>query len=190
MSSFKLSQSNRAAVLAAFYNHADPPRYMGAYQAHQADKAPLIMTLPQAKKLIKRGSSFVYLYGRDLYLDLSGETLDTSQFDRIHGEGTGQAILTRLQTTGEITPPVEPDLEKWFETIRSGAMERLEATDHLGALYHVAVLAARHPSTEDYTSRVAFMRKLGLTIMSTRMLGNEALEQFMHDWRAQLGLST
>lgn len=88
----RLDGLDKAAVLAALYNRAEP-RGMGLLHYN-----PKPMTVEEANA-IGPASYFDYLSGRAMKVDLSGETLDPHGYDRYYGEGACQAVIETLRQT-------------------------------------------------------------------------------------------
>lgn len=87
-----ISQLDKAAVLAALYNHARP-QGMGFLHF---DLTP--MTIEEARQIIASGQTyFDYVKGRVMKVDLSKDFLDTRLYDRDNGPGAAEnAILEEL----------------------------------------------------------------------------------------------
>ena len=86
-----ISQLNKAEVLAALYNNANP-QGIGFWQF-----TPEKMSTEQAADLLKGGHSyFDYLKGRVMKVDLSADILCTRLYDRDNGEGAAQRALQNL----------------------------------------------------------------------------------------------
>ncbi len=100
-----ISGLDKAELLAALYN-ASEPLGMGILQARPGD-----MTIDEARELIGHGDDharhypdivrpsmyFDYVYGRPLKVDLSGDTMSQSLYDRDHGQGAAERIITALR---------------------------------------------------------------------------------------------
>jgi hypothetical protein len=83
---------DKAAVLAALYNHARP---QGLGNLHYL---PGEMTIGEAQALLRgRSLYFDYVHGRVLKIDLSGPTLDPGLYDRDNGPGAAAQTITRLR---------------------------------------------------------------------------------------------
>ena len=88
-----LSGLNRADVLAVLYN-SSKPQGMGFLQY---DPAP--MTREQAQEILDRNhTSFDYLKGRVMKIDLSRNKLDTRLYNRDNGEGTAERAISSLRS--------------------------------------------------------------------------------------------
>lgn len=85
MNSISIKGLNKAAVLAALYNHAKP---LGMGFLHFT---PEPMTLEEAGQLLKKGMRFDYLKGRVMKIDLDKDEMRTDFYDR--DNGNGQAIF-------------------------------------------------------------------------------------------------
>ena len=87
-----ISKLDKAAVLAALYNHARP-QGMGFLHFD-----PKPMTVEQAKEILATGQTyFDYVKGRVMKVDLSKNFLDTWLYDRDNGPGAAEnAILDEL----------------------------------------------------------------------------------------------
>lgn len=93
---------SRAQVLAALFN-ASAPGGMGFLQA---PSGPKVMTEEHAEGWVHERTSFDYLYGRPLKLNLMDDTeFDPRGFDRDNGgPGTAQRVIDQLRETGEVNP--------------------------------------------------------------------------------------
>lgn len=85
-----LTGINKAHVLAALYNHSKP---LGMGFLH-FDPTP--MSEQEAQAILKEQTQFDYLKGRVMKVDLSGEVLDASLYDRDNGEGSAKRILANM----------------------------------------------------------------------------------------------
>ena len=78
----------KAEVLATLYNHA-LPRGLGIFAF-----IPGNMTVEEAEKLVARQTSFDYVQGRCLKVNLSGDKgFDEWLYDREYGNGTAQKAV-------------------------------------------------------------------------------------------------
>jgi len=89
-----LKGCDRSAVLAALYNRARP---LGLGLIHYT---PEPMTVDEARRLLDNPGPhyFDYVKGRVLKVDLSGDTLDPSLYDRDNGPGAAREALAHLVT--------------------------------------------------------------------------------------------
>jgi len=86
-----ISKLNKAKLLAALYNGADP-KGMGLFQF-----APENMTQKQAQKIIDDcGYKFDYIKGRVMKIDLSGDELRTALYNRDNGLNAAEDIINNL----------------------------------------------------------------------------------------------
>ena len=87
-----ISKLDKAAVLAALYNHA---RHQGMGFLH-FDPNP--MTVEQAKEILATGQTyFDYVKGRVMKVELSKDFLDTRLYDRDNGPDAAEnAVLDEL----------------------------------------------------------------------------------------------
>lgn len=91
MSKINISGLNKAEVLAALYNNSKP-QGMGFLQYTQKD-----ITTEEAAYLLDGGmTSFDYLHGRVMKVNLSGDKLDPFLYDRDNGEGAAERALSHL----------------------------------------------------------------------------------------------
>lgn len=97
---------DKAAVLAALYNNSRI-QGMGFLQALPGD-----MTVAQAREELKGGSYFDYLHGKVMKVNLSGDTLNPSGYDRDNGEGAARRAIESLRTR----PPSEQESIEQLET--------------------------------------------------------------------------
>lgn len=106
MSKVNIAGLDKAELFAALYNHAKP---LGMGRLHY-DPTPL--TKESAEKLmglgddatrmfpgITRGSSlyFDYVKGRPLKINLEGDELETSLYNRDQGDGAAERIIAELR---------------------------------------------------------------------------------------------
>jgi hypothetical protein len=82
---------DKAALLAALYNHAKPAGFAGALHH---DPAP--MTREQALALLERGRFIDYVSGRPLKVDLFDPEEDGRLYDRDQGEGSFARIVAAV----------------------------------------------------------------------------------------------
>ncbi len=89
-----ISKLDKAAVLAALYNNAEPLG-LGVLLWTPED-----MSVEEAQKLLDEhepyGSYFDYVHGRCLKIDLSKDVLDTWLYDRDWGDGAVLRVLSDL----------------------------------------------------------------------------------------------
>lgn len=92
MAKVQIADLNKASVLAALYNGARA-QGMGFIQYN-----PEPMTDEQAQDLIDRKIfSFDYLKGRVMKIDISGDEVETSGYDRDNGAGIAEKIIELLR---------------------------------------------------------------------------------------------
>lgn len=93
-----LTKYDKAEVLAILYNHSKP-QGMGFLQA---DSNP--MTKEEAQdllaKLPEKYKYFDYLKGRIMKVDLTGDYLDPSLYDRDNGKGAAERAIEFLEEVG------------------------------------------------------------------------------------------
>lgn len=91
-----ISQMDRAAVLAALYNRAQP-QGLGILHFTPED-----MTVAEARELLEQGGRphFDYLRGRVMKVMLDGDALDPRLYDRDNGDGAAEDAL---RTAGLLT---------------------------------------------------------------------------------------
>ena len=88
-----ISGFEKEAVLAALYNEARPQN-IGFLRYN-----PAPMTLSEARDELSMGATyFDYLYGRVMKVDISGNTLDPSMYDRDNGENAAENALIKHLT--------------------------------------------------------------------------------------------
>ncbi len=86
-----ISNLDKAKVLAALYNHAQPQSF-GVLHFKPED-----MTTEQAQALLDGGQTyFDYLHGRVMKVDLSGDELRTELYNRDNGHQKAERVLARL----------------------------------------------------------------------------------------------
>lgn len=81
---------DKAEVLCRLYNNSKP-QGLGFLQATAGP-----MSIDQARKRLKDGSYFDYLAGRVMKVDLSGDVLDPSLYDRDNGAGAARRALAGI----------------------------------------------------------------------------------------------
>lgn len=85
-----LTDKNKAEVLAALYNNSQP---LGLGALH-FDPTP--MTTEEAEALLEESTSFDYLKGRVMKVELGGDSFDSWLYDRDNGEGAAERALENL----------------------------------------------------------------------------------------------
>lgn len=101
-----LRDMDKAEVLAALYN-ASRPLGMGFVQY---DPAP--MTREEAAGYLAWCTSFDYLKGRVMKIDLSKDALNPRLYDRDNGEGAAWRAITALRVTGKTNDKQSEDIHK------------------------------------------------------------------------------
>jgi len=96
MSSITIANLNKADVLAALYN-ASKPLGMG-FMAYD----PKPMTRDEAEILLKERTRFDYLKGRVMKIDLAGDMLDSTRYNRDNGDGCAERIIGELAKTSDV----------------------------------------------------------------------------------------
>mgnify|MGYP001587776967 CR=1 FL=1 len=91
-----LTAIDKAAVLAALYNHSRP---QGMGFLHFRSEA---MTAAEAQTLLDQTTYFDYLHGRVMKVDLSGDTLDPWLYDRDLGTGAAARAIATVQPTATL----------------------------------------------------------------------------------------
>jgi len=81
---------NKAEILAALYNKSQPLG-MGIIHFQSVD-----MSVNEAEELLKQDTYFDYLKGRIMKIDLSGNGLRTSLYDRDNGDGAALNAIKHL----------------------------------------------------------------------------------------------
>ncbi len=159
-----IADLSKADVLAALFNAAMAPRYMGALQFQHG---PYVMTKEWAAELTELGNTatpdyggmsipgraalyFDYLYGRCLKLDLTDDNaFDPWGFDRDNGgDGSAQKVIDRLRRTGEVCEAPIGDARSWLRRVVNESLQRYDDGDHGGALAQFFIGTARHPGTK------------------------------------------
>jgi len=88
MSKLNIAGKNKAEVLAKLYN-ASKPLGMGVLHFDPSE-----MTVDQAQEIIdKEGLRFDYLKGRVMKVNLEGDELSVSGFDRDNGQGAAERAI-------------------------------------------------------------------------------------------------
>ena len=81
---------NKAAILAALYNESQP---LGMGFLHYT---PEDMTEAEAEDILKQCTSFDYLKGRIMKVDLGNDELDPYLYDRDNGNGAAYEAIKHL----------------------------------------------------------------------------------------------
>ena len=82
-----ISKTDKAKVLVALYNNASS---QGLGILHYTLKE---MTIAEAQELLKEQTYFDYLNGRVMKVDLKGNELNTTFYDRDNGQGAAELAL-------------------------------------------------------------------------------------------------
>ncbi len=85
-----ISRKDKAAVLAALYNHARPQK-MGFFQYD-----PTPMTVEQARKFLQHYTYFDCVRGRVIGVKLEGDTLDPEWYDLDNGDGAAERAVSTV----------------------------------------------------------------------------------------------
>lgn len=85
-----ISKKDKAAVLAALYNHARP-QGMGFFQYD-----PTPMGVEQARELLKNGTYFDYVRGRVMKVNLESDMLNPWLYDRDNGDGAAAKAISTV----------------------------------------------------------------------------------------------
>lgn len=109
---------SKAKVLAVLFN-GSRTQGLGFYQI--SDNA---MDEKTAEKILLRQTSFDYLQGRVMKIDLSGDEFDPWGYDRDNGQGAAQRLIDELRRTGD-TNPEEAEINR-LEGTRDAAMVLME----------------------------------------------------------------
>ena len=83
---------DKAVVLAALYNNAK--RSHGLLGLHYL---PGAMGIEVAREIIKDNKIFNYLQGKALKVDLTGDELDTREYNEYNGEGLAEKIINSIR---------------------------------------------------------------------------------------------
>jgi hypothetical protein len=84
----------KAAVLAALYNSAHV-QGLGIFQA-----IPGIMSIEEARQLLKSQTYFDYVFGRVMKVNLSGDEFEERLYDRDNGNGAAWNALSICREKG------------------------------------------------------------------------------------------
>lgn len=90
---------NKAAVLAALYNAAQP-QGMGFMQ-YQPDP----INEQEAGQLLAQTTYFDYVQGRVMKVDLAKDEFNPTYYDRDNGQGTAERVINSLRATGNVNSP-------------------------------------------------------------------------------------
>ena len=86
-----ISKLNKAEVLAALYNNSFQ-QGMGVMHA----RGQTGLSIDEAAELLKETIYFDYLHGRVMKVNLSGDDLDPSLYDRDNGKGSAAKVIARI----------------------------------------------------------------------------------------------
>lgn len=95
MSKISIKGLDKAALLAALYN-ASQPQGMGFLHYD-----PTPMTIEEAKRLLVHYTSFDYLKGRIMKIDLASDEMYVGAYDRDNGQGAAQRVIDSLIATAD-----------------------------------------------------------------------------------------
>jgi hypothetical protein len=89
-----IADLDKAAVLAALYNHAQQQG-----RGYADPRGYQQMSAPEAAQVLaaRPDGDIDYLYGRGLKVDLSGDTLDPWGYDRNNGAGAAERAIQPLR---------------------------------------------------------------------------------------------
>ena len=102
----KISDLNKADVLAALYNAAKP-QGMGFLQYD-----PQPMTQAEAAQILHETTDFDYLKGRVMKISLSGGEFDPRLYDRDNGHGAAQRAIDALVASNNTNGPCIQDAHR------------------------------------------------------------------------------
>lgn len=89
-----ISKMDKAEVLRVLYNDS---KQQGMGFLHARGREPL--THAEAEELLKQGTSFDYLHGRVMKVNIGGNSLDPWGYDRDNGQGAAQRAISRIPVT-------------------------------------------------------------------------------------------
>ena len=90
-----ISELNKAELLAALYNRAQPQGAGFLYYK------PQNMSPAEAQLILDTGrTNFYNLYGRMMKVNLSGDELDPWSYNRDNGPGAAEAVIAMLRESG------------------------------------------------------------------------------------------
>jgi hypothetical protein len=97
MSEINIKGKDKAAILAALYNRAEP-RGLGHLHFKQQDMGraeaeELYSETPEGIGVEKGAKYFDYVHGRCIEVKFTDSTLTAAGFDREYGEGAAEALL-------------------------------------------------------------------------------------------------
>lgn len=184
MTNVDITGLSKADVLAALFNAAEAPRFMGALQFQYG---PYVMTKETAVKLTEFGNTatpdyggfdmpdrpelyFDYLYGRCLKLDLTDDSsFDAWGFDRDNGgDGSAQKVIDRLRRTGEVNTTPDCEAHAWLQRVANESLRRYDEGDLGGAMAQFIIGTARHPGTKHISEWVLTEPMLAKALQGSR----------------------
>lgn len=86
-----ISNLNKAEILASLFN-ASRPLGMGFMQNHCE-----AMSVEEAEELLKKATSFDYVRGRVMKINLSGNELRTGLYNRDNGQDAAERVIAKLR---------------------------------------------------------------------------------------------
>ena len=86
-----ISKKDKAEVLAALYNASHPLGFGRLLY----DPNP--MSIEEARMFLQETMEFDYLKGRVMKIDLTGNLLETSLYDRDNGEGAAEKVIENVK---------------------------------------------------------------------------------------------
>jgi hypothetical protein len=91
MDSIDISKLDKAEVLAALFNNS---RQQGFGLMNASGRN--LMSVEEARNILKDQTYFDYLRGRVMKIDLGGDELSVGLYDRDNGQGAAEAALNTL----------------------------------------------------------------------------------------------
>lgn len=107
-----ISNLDPSGVLAALTNAAEPVNPLAANSWRRLTPDAAERILASREQVMNNDREFRMLYGRRLHIALTGDVLDTTEYDRINGDGRGAAAINYYRLTGLVTlPPSNPSTD-------------------------------------------------------------------------------
>ena len=138
-----ISNLSKAKVLAALYN-ASKPQGRGFLHFE-----PAPMSEDEAQEIIDSGETyFDYLKGRVMKVDLSGDTVDTWEYNRDNGSNAAETAIQAI-TEGTLNCAEQKTRQEHLAQCKQRALAYIDSGDLDNALMSMVSDLKKHPETAD-----------------------------------------
>lgn len=121
---------DKARLLQALFNHSKPMG-LGFY----ALGATTEMTYDEAKKIVSEGKlNFDYVRGRVIHINISGDEINSSQYDRRVGTGAALMVIATLKKGVEVGFEEAKPINKMEKLAAEGKIEEAAAIPSVSVL--------------------------------------------------------